>query len=159
MQAMHIRRDELPGYTPRLNSDSRVMVLLHPLQSAQLNQDNLAALMINAKLYAKLPPITILCNQRPDFIATTACSWVAWPFSFAAQQQCEGVGPHSAVGQAKAENAGLGRRQQYEQCVLDQTNIGCKQACSNAAYQRLHRNGTVLVGWRVKAFQTCQTGT
>ena len=82
---MHIQRGELPGYTPRLKSDSRVMFLLHPLQSAQLNQDNLAALMINAKLYAKLPPFTILCNQWPDFIATTACSWVGWPFVFAAQ--------------------------------------------------------------------------
>ena len=41
-------REVTPGYTPRLKSDSRVMVLLHPLQSAQLNQHILAGLMMNA---------------------------------------------------------------------------------------------------------------
>ena len=45
MQAMQESRykGESPGYTPRLKSDSRVMVLLHPLESAQLNWHTLAA--------------------------------------------------------------------------------------------------------------------
>ncbi len=49
----------------------------------------------------------------------------------------------------------------YVQCVVNPMRrvFGCKQARSNAAYQRLHSNGTALAGWHVKAFQTYQTGT
>ena len=81
MQAMQQSRwrGESPGYTPRLKSDSRVMVLLLPLESAQLNHHTLAAVDQSQALYqaATIHDITQLLARLHGNNCLRLSSWAS----------------------------------------------------------------------------------